>query len=37
MHKGGHTTGPNIDTFVAWASKYLHTKQAAPSGTSGKP
>jgi hypothetical protein len=23
MHKGGHTTGPNIDTYVAWASKYL--------------
>lgn len=23
MHRGGHTTGPNIDTFVAWASRYL--------------
>jgi hypothetical protein len=25
MHKGGHTTGPNIDTFVTWASRYLKT------------
>jgi hypothetical protein len=23
MHSGGHTTGPNIDTFVAWASRYI--------------
>lgn len=23
MHKGGHTTGPNIDTFVGWAARYL--------------
>jgi lysophospholipase L1-like esterase len=23
MHSGGHTTAPNIDTFVAWASRYL--------------
>jgi hypothetical protein len=23
MHSGGHTTGPNIDTFVTWASRYL--------------
>jgi hypothetical protein len=23
MHSGGHTTGPNIDTFVAWAARYL--------------
>jgi hypothetical protein len=22
MHKGGHTTGPNIDTFVSWAARY---------------
>src|SRR5262249_56651884 len=25
MHKGGHTTGPNLDTFVAWAERYLAT------------
>jgi len=23
MHKGGHTTGPNLDTFVTWAARYL--------------
>jgi lysophospholipase L1-like esterase len=23
MHSGGHTTAPNIDAFVAWASRYL--------------
>ncbi|HVK16118.1 MAG TPA: hypothetical protein VM533_04160 [Fimbriiglobus sp.] len=23
MHSGGHTTGPNIETFVTWASRYL--------------
>ena len=28
MHKGGHTTGPNIETFVIWASRYL--KAAKP-------
>lgn len=28
MHKGGHTTGPNIETFVKWASRYLK----APGG-----
>jgi hypothetical protein len=32
MHKGGHTTGPNIDTFLAWASRYItpHSTPAAP-------
>jgi photosystem II stability/assembly factor-like uncharacterized protein/lysophospholipase L1-like esterase len=25
MHKGGHTTGPNLDTIVAWAARYLST------------
>jgi hypothetical protein len=29
MHKGGHTTAPNIDTFVAWASRYLCSKLEA--------
>jgi hypothetical protein len=33
MHKGGHTTGPNIDTFVAWASRYLK----APTSTAAAP
>jgi lysophospholipase L1-like esterase len=23
MHSGGHTTAPNIDTFVTWASRYI--------------
>jgi lysophospholipase L1-like esterase len=23
MHSGGHTTGPNIDTYVTWAARYL--------------
>jgi lysophospholipase L1-like esterase len=23
MHSGGHTTGPNIETFVTWAPRYL--------------
>jgi hypothetical protein len=23
MHSGGHTTGPNIDTYVTWASRYI--------------
>jgi hypothetical protein len=23
MHSGGHTTAPNIDTFVTWAARYL--------------
>src|ERR671937_180222 len=31
MHRGGHTTGPNLDTFVAWASRYLKTASATPS------
>jgi lysophospholipase L1-like esterase len=32
MHRGGHTTGPNLDTFVAWASRYLATS-LSPAGT----
>lgn len=23
MHSGGHTTGPNIETYVTWASRYI--------------
>jgi hypothetical protein len=36
MHKGGHTTGPNIDTFVAWASRYLKAPPAASAKVSEK-
>jgi lysophospholipase L1-like esterase len=28
MHSGGHTTGPNIDTFVTWAARYLKAPAA---------
>jgi hypothetical protein len=31
MHRGGHTTGPNIPTFVAWASRYLKSDSASPT------
>ena len=34
MHSGGHTTGPNIDTFVTWVSRYLKappTKDKEPA------
>ena len=24
QHKGGHTTGPNWPTFLAWADRYIH-------------
>jgi lysophospholipase L1-like esterase len=39
MHGGGHTTGPNIDTFVTWASRYIKAPAAKepaakpPAGT----
>ena len=23
MHSGGHTTAPNIDTFVDWSARYI--------------
>lgn len=29
-HKGGHTTGPNLDTFVAWAVRYLTNSSPRP-------
>ena len=35
MHSGGHTTAPNIDTFVAWAARYL--KAPADEGAAGRP
>jgi lysophospholipase L1-like esterase len=28
MHAGGHTTAPNIDTFVTWASRYIKASPA---------
>jgi lysophospholipase L1-like esterase len=28
MHSGGHTTAPNIETFVTWASRYVKTPAA---------
>jgi lysophospholipase L1-like esterase len=31
MHKGGHTTGPNLDTFVAWAARYLANSSTSPA------
>jgi lysophospholipase L1-like esterase len=30
MHSGGHTTAPNIDTFVTWASRYLKAPPSKP-------
>jgi lysophospholipase L1-like esterase len=36
MHKGGHTTGPNIDTFVAWASRYLKAPSKTGAASSWK-
>jgi hypothetical protein len=37
MHRGGHTTGPNLDTFVAWASRYLKTAAPPALPSSFKP
>jgi hypothetical protein len=31
MHKGGHTTAPNIDTFVSWASRYIKAPSSGPA------
>jgi lysophospholipase L1-like esterase len=31
MHSGGHTTGPNIDTFVTWASRYVKAPAVKPA------
>jgi lysophospholipase L1-like esterase len=31
MHSGGHTTGPNMDTFVTWASRYLKGPPVKPA------
>ncbi len=37
MHSGGHTTGPNIDTFVTWASRYLKAPAAKPAPAEPSP
>jgi lysophospholipase L1-like esterase len=37
MHKGGHTTGPNLDTFVAWAARYLEPSMNPPAGALSAP
>jgi hypothetical protein len=37
MHKGGHTTSPNLDTFVAWAARYLTTSSAPPVSVPSSP
>jgi lysophospholipase L1-like esterase len=31
MHSGGHTTAPNIETFVTWASRYVKGPPIKPS------
>jgi hypothetical protein len=36
MHSGGHTTGPNIETFVNWASRYIKVSPTTTSGTPDK-
>jgi lysophospholipase L1-like esterase len=36
MHKGGHTTAPNLDTFVAWAERYLKAPES-PAASFDKP
>jgi hypothetical protein len=37
QHKGGHTTGPNWPTFLAFADRYIQLKDArATSGTGDK-
>ena len=37
QHKGGHTTGPNWPTFLAFADRYIKLKDApATSGTADK-
>jgi lysophospholipase L1-like esterase len=37
MHKGGHTTGPNLNTFVAWAKRYFSPSTGSEGrGTRGE-
>jgi hypothetical protein len=37
QHKGGHTTGPNWPTFLAFADRYIKLREApAATGTDGK-
>lgn len=37
MHSGGHTTGPNIETYVNWASRYLKAPAAKEPGKEPAP
>jgi hypothetical protein len=32
QHKGGHTTGPNWPTFLAWADRYIKLSPASSAG-----
>lgn len=37
MHSGGHTTGPNIETYVNWASRYLKAPPMKEANTPATP
>ncbi len=37
MHKGGHTTGPNLDTFVTWAARYIKNGSSPSAPSSPQP
>jgi hypothetical protein len=36
QHRGGHTTGPNWPTFLAFADRYIKVKSAPQQGDPGK-
>jgi hypothetical protein len=36
MHAGSHTTAPNLDTFVAWAARYLTPSASPPAPPADK-
>jgi hypothetical protein len=35
QHSGGHTTGPNWETFLSFASRYIHSASPSPAQTTG--
>ncbi len=37
QHRGGHTTGPNWPTFLAFADRYIKGPAPAASGAKGDP
>jgi hypothetical protein len=37
QHKGGHTTGPNWPTFLAFADRYIKSRAIRPQGGTGRP